>query len=91
VKDDKSNKKMIIGMVVSDKMNKSITVEWEARKRHPVYKKFIKRHMKIMAHDEKNEASIGDVVKIVETRPTSKKKSWKVSEIIEKAQRSRQS
>ena len=83
----KVNKKTIIGMVVSDKMDKSITIERETRKRHPLYKKFVKRHSKIRAHDEKNEAVVGDLVKIIETRPISKTKSWRILEIIEKAQR----
>ena len=87
MKKGRSNKKTIIGTVVSDKMDKSVTIEWETRKKHPVYKKLIRRHARIMAHDEKNEASVGDQVRIHETRPISKKKSWSVSEIIEKAQR----
>jgi len=87
VKEARPSKKAIIGTVVSDRMDKSVTVEWEVRKKHPVYKKFVTRHAKIMVHDEKNEASVGDVVRVVETRPISKKKSWRVSEILEKAQR----
>ena len=83
----KVNKKTIIGTVVSDKMDKSVTIEWETRKKHPLYKKLVKSHTKIRAHDEKNEAAVGDLVRIIETRPISKGKSWRVLEIIEKAQR----
>jgi len=87
VKDGKPSRKTITGTVVSDRMDKSITIEWEIRKKHPVYKKFVKRHMKIKAHDEKNEASVGDLVRIVGTRPVSKHKSWRVVDILQKAQR----
>ena len=80
-------KKTVIGTVVSDKMDKTVTIRWETRKRHPLYKKFVKEHMKIKAHDGKNEASIGDLVKVVETRPVSRDKCWRVVEIIEKAKR----
>ncbi|MFH1394529.1 MAG: 30S ribosomal protein S17 [Candidatus Omnitrophota bacterium] len=76
---------MIIGTVISDKMDKTVTIELKTRKRHPLYKKFVKQHMKIKAHDEKNEVTVGDLVKIVETRPISKDKCWKVTEILKKA------
>jgi small subunit ribosomal protein S17 len=79
-------KKTIIGTVVNDKMDKVVTVMLETRKKHPVYKKYLTFHKKLKAHDEKNEASIGDVVKIVETRPLSKQTAWKVVEVVEKAQ-----
>ncbi len=75
-----------VGKVVSNKMQKSIVVAIERREQHPIYKKFMKKTTKIMAHDEKNEASIGDTVRICEFRPISKRKSWKLVEIIEKAQ-----
>jgi len=74
-----------VGKVVSNKMQKSIVVAIERREQHPIYKKFMKKTTKIMAHDEKNEAGIGDTVRISEFRPISKRKSWKLVEIIEKA------
>lgn len=83
-KKSNANKKTIIGIVKSDKMDKSVTVEWETRKRHPIYKKFVRRSNKIKAHNEKNEAKTGDLVKITETRPISKDKKWKVVQIIER-------
>lgn len=85
MKGSKPNKKTIIGTVISDKMDKTVTVELEIRKRHPIYKKFVKQHMKIKAHDAKNEAAIGDLVKVIETRPISKEKTWMISEILERA------
>ncbi|MEA3489931.1 MAG: 30S ribosomal protein S17 [Candidatus Omnitrophota bacterium] len=87
MKGKRSNRKSIIGTVVSDKMNKTVTVRWETRKIHPLYKKFVKKRKKIKAHDEKNEASVGDLVKIMECRPISRSKPWKIVEILEKAQR----
>ncbi len=85
MKVSKPKEKIIIGTVISDKMNKSVTVELNTRKRHPLYKKFVRKHVKIKAHDEKNEVTLGDVVKIKETRPISKDKCWKVIEILKKA------
>ncbi len=73
------------GIVVSNKMNKSIVVSVERKVKHPIYGKFIKKTSTFMAHDEKNESGIGDVVRITETRPLSKNKCWRLSEIIEKA------
>ena len=73
------------GIVVSNKMTKSIVVEVESRLKHPKYGKFLKQRSRFMAHDEKNECSIGDTVKIMETRPLSKNKCWRLVEIIEKA------
>lgn len=90
MKGSKPNKKTLVGTVISDKMDKTVTIEWETKKRHPIYKKFIKQFTKIKAHDEKNEASMGDLVKIIETRPISKFKSWRVAEILEKAKEGRQ-
>jgi small subunit ribosomal protein S17 len=81
------NKKTIVGTVVSDKMDKTVTVLWETRKKHRLYKKFVKERTKIKAHDEKNEAEKGDLVKVIESRPMSKDKAWRVVEILEKAQR----
>ena len=86
-KEASKSKKTIIGTVVSDKMDKTVTVGWEVKKRHPMYRKFVKSRVKVKAHDEKNESTVGDLVKIIETRPVSKDKNWKVIEIIEKAQR----
>lgn len=73
------------GIVSSDKMEKTITVRVERRIHHPIYGKSIKRSKKFMAHDENNECKIGDRVLIMETRPLSKKKRWRVVEILEKA------
>ncbi|GDX44481.1 MAG: 30S ribosomal protein S17 [Bacteroidota bacterium] len=73
------------GTVSSDKMNKTITVAVERKVKHPIYGKFVKKTTKFHAHDEKNEAKPGDVVKIEETRPLSKTKRWRLVEIIEKA------
>ena len=74
-----------IGTVVSDKMDKTITVSIERKVPHPIYKKYFKKTTKLMAHDEKGECSVGDKVKIMETRPLSAKKRWRLIEIIEKA------
>ncbi|MDP2722560.1 MAG: 30S ribosomal protein S17 [Bacteroidales bacterium] len=73
------------GIVVSNKMDKSIVVRIERRVKHPVYGKFIKMSTKFIAHDEKNECNIGDTVSIMETRPLSKNKNWRLVEIIERA------
>lgn len=90
MKMSKPNKKTIIGTVVSDKMDKTVTIEIETRKRHPIYKKFVKKHTKIKAHDEKNEAAMGDLVKVIETRPISKEKTWRIAEILERVQEGQQ-
>ncbi len=74
-----------IGTVVSNKMQKSITVVVSRKVKHPIYGKFIGKTTKFMAHDEKNECGLGDTVKIMETRPLSKSKRWRLVEIIEKA------
>jgi small subunit ribosomal protein S17 len=81
----RSLRKTRIGTVVKSKMDKSILVAIERRMAHPLYKKYFKKTTKLMAHDEKNECGIGDVVKIMETRPLSKMKNWRVVEIVEKA------
>lgn len=73
-----------IGVVTSNKMDKTITVAVERKVKHPIYGKFIKKTTRFHAHDEKNEASIGDVVRISETRPLSKTKRWRLVEIVEK-------
>lgn len=72
------------GVVSSNKMDKTITVSIERKVKHPIYGKFLKKTTKFMAHDEKNECSIGDTVKIMETRPLSKNKSWRLIEVIAK-------
>lgn len=77
-------RKTRIGKVVSTKMDKTITVAVERRLKHPVYGKYVKKTIKLKAHDEKNECSEGDVVKIMETRPLSKTKRWRLTEIVEK-------
>lgn len=77
-------RKTRVGMVVSDKMDKTIVVAVERLVRHPLYKKFIKQTTKFKAHDGENACDIGDKVKIMETRPLSKTKRWRVIEIIEK-------
>lgn len=77
-------KKRRIGKVVSNKGDKTIIVEVERIFKHPLYKKYIKKKNKLMAHDEKNQAKIGDVVEIVETRPLSKRKRWYLYKIIKK-------
>ena len=79
------NKRELIGLIVSDKMEKSVVVQIERFVQHTVYKKFMKRYKKYHAHDEKNECRIGDTVKIIETRPLSKLKRFRVSEIVKKA------
>ncbi len=81
----KTIRKTRVGTVVSNKMQKSIVVAVEGRIPHPIYKKYFKRTTKLMAHDEKQEANVGDVVKVMETRPLSKNKRWRLVEIIEKA------
>jgi small subunit ribosomal protein S17 len=74
-----------IGVVSSNKMDKSITVAVKWKEKHPIYGKFVSKTKKFHAHDEKNECNIGDIVKIMETRPLSKTKRWRLVEIIEKA------
>lgn len=74
-----------IGVVVSNKMGKTIVVAEKRKVKHAIYGKFINRTTKLMAHDEKNECKVGDLVRIMETRPLSKNKSWRMVEIIERA------
>lgn len=81
----RNRRKVRTGRVVSDKMNKSIIVAIDRQVRHPIYGKYITKTTKYMAHDEQDEAKIGDLVSIMETRPLSKKKKWRLVEIIEKA------
>ena len=77
--------RIVTGKVVSNKMDKTITVLLERRVKHPVYGKYITRSSKIHAHDENNQCSIGDTVTVAETRPISKSKSWKLLEVVESA------
>jgi small subunit ribosomal protein S17 len=80
----RGRRKTRTGLVTSNKMDKSITVSVERKVKHPIYGKFLKKTTKFMAHDEKNECSIGDLVKIMETRPLSKNKCWRLVEVVEK-------
>ncbi|HEX8546659.1 MAG TPA: 30S ribosomal protein S17 [Cytophagaceae bacterium] len=82
---ERNLRKERVGRVVSNKMEKSITVAVERKVKHGMYGKFINKTTKLMAHDDKNECGIGDTVKIAETRPLSKSKRWRLVEIIEKA------
>ena len=82
---ERNLRKTRVGKVVSDKMDKTIVVAIENRERHPLYKKTVKRTYKLKAHDEKNECHIGDTVKVMETRPLSKDKRWRLVEIVERA------
>ena len=81
---ERNLRKERIGVVVSTKMDKSIVVAVERKEKHPMYGKFVKKTTKFVAHDEKNECSIGDTVRIMETRPLSKTKNWRLVEIVEK-------
>lgn len=80
-----TTRKERVGIVVSSKMDKSISVAVQRQIKHPIYGKFIKRTTKLMAHDAENEANEGDTVRIVETRPLSKNKRWRLADIIERA------
>ena len=82
---ERNLRKSRIGIVVSDKMDKTVVVKIEDRVQHPLYKKFIRRTVKFKAHDENNECGIGDRVEIMETRPLSRDKRWRVVNILEKA------
>ena len=81
---ERNLRKTRIGKVVSNKMDKTIVVAIEDHVKHPLYKKIVKRTYKLKAHDEKNECNIGDTVKVMETRPLSKDKRWRLVEIVEK-------
>ncbi len=83
--EERNLRKTRVGKVVSDKMDKTIVVAVEYRVRHPLYGKIVKRTYKLMAHDENNECGIGDRVSVMETKPLSKKKRWRLVEIMEKA------
>ena len=82
---ERNLRKTRVGKVVSNKMDKTVVVAIQDNVRHPLYKKIIKRTVKLKAHDELNSCKIGDTVKVMETRPLSKDKRWRVAEIIEKA------
>lgn len=83
--EERNLRKVMIGKVVSDKMDKTVVVAVETSVKHKVYNKIIKRTYKLKAHDENNECKIGDTVKVMETRPLSKDKRWRVVEVMEKA------
>lgn len=83
---ERNQRKQRTGVVVSDKMDKTIVVAITEHIRHPLYKKYLKRTVKMKAHDENNDCRVGDRVKIMETRPLSREKRWRLVEIIEKAQ-----
>ena len=82
---ERNLRKTRTGVVRSNKMDKTITVTVERRVKHPIYGKFVKKTTSFHAHDEKNECTVGDIVKIMETRPVSKTKRWRLVEVIEKA------
>jgi small subunit ribosomal protein S17 len=82
----RGDRKVRTGVVVSDRMDKTVIVRIESQKRHPLYGKTVRRSSRLAAHDEANEAHVGDVVRVMETRPLSKSKRWRVVEIVEKAQ-----
>ena len=79
-----NNRRRITGVVTSNKMDKTVVVEISRKFRHPLYQKVVSRHKRIMAHDEKNECNMGDMVMIMETRPFSAKKRWRLVEVVEK-------
>ena len=82
--EERNSRKVKIGKVISNKMDKTIVVAIEENKKHPLYGKIVKRTYKLLAHDEENVCSIGDKVKVMETRPLSKDKRWRLVEIVEK-------
>ena len=82
---ERNLRKERVGVVVSNKMDKTIVIMVERKVKHPLYGKFVKKSTKFMAHDEKNECNIGDTVRIMETRPLSKNKCWRLVEIVERA------
>ena len=82
---DRNLRKTRIGVVTSNRMEKTVTVAVERKVKHPIYGKFVKKTTKFHAHDEKNECTVGDTVRIMETRPLSKTKRWRLVEVVEKA------
>ncbi len=85
MEENRKSRKERTGLVVSNKMDKTITVTVERKVKHPIYGKFTKKHTKFHAHDETNDCNIGDTVKIMETRPLSKLKRWRLVEVLERA------
>ena len=83
--DERGNKRVITGVVVSNKMEKTIVIRAERLVKHPLFHKYVRRHVKYKANDERNECNIGDKVLIVESRPLSKDKRWRMREVLEKA------
>ena len=83
--EERGIRKTRIGVVVSDKMDKTVVVSIKTRVRHPLYGKIMNQNMKLKAHDENNECGVGDTVRVMETRPLSKDKRWRLVEIVEKA------
>ena len=83
--EQRNRRKVRLGTVVSDKMDKTVVVQVTDRKAHPLYKKVIQHRVRFKAHDEGNECKVGDLVRIMETRPLSKDKHWRVVEVVEKA------
>ena len=82
---ERGERKVRLGTVISDKMDKTIIVQINTRKTHPLYKKTVQQRVRFKVHDEKNECGVGDLVRITETRPLSKEKRWRLIEIVEKA------
>jgi small subunit ribosomal protein S17 len=82
---ERGNKRTIKGVVISNKMDKTIVVRAERLVKHPVFQKYVRKHIKYKAHDEKNLSKLGDTVLIIESRPLSKEKRWRMLEILEKA------
>jgi len=82
---ERARRKVRLGRVVSDKMDKTVVVQVNDRKSHPLYKKVVQHRVRFKAHDESNECKLGDLVRIMETRPLSKDKRWRVVEVVEKA------
>jgi small subunit ribosomal protein S17 len=83
---ERGRRKVRTGVVVSDSMDKTVLVKIDRQLRHPLYKKIVRRSSKLAVHDERNEAHVGDTVRVVETRPLSKTKRWRVVEIVERAE-----
>ena len=83
---ERNKRRVLSGKVVSDKMDKTVVVSVETSVRHPIYKKIVRRTYKLKAHDEENKCHMGDKVRVMETRPLSKDKRWRVVEIVEKAE-----
>ena len=84
--ENRGNRKERVGVVVSNKMDKTVVVSVESKYRHPIYGKVVRRSKKYKAHDEENACGIGDTIKMMETRPLSKEKRWRVTEILKKAE-----